>query len=472
MMRQSFALLVSISVVSAAICASVSAQTLEEALADAYMNNPTLEAERARQRATDENVPQALSGWRPNVRSFASIGKRHIKSDESSIIGEEDSTLTPHTYGVELEQPLFRGGQTLAQTRSAENTVRAGREALWSTEQRVLFSAATAFADVYRAQAVLDLTIRNEQRLVRELEATRDRFQVGEVTRTDVFQAEARLARATAERIRAEGDLDVARAAYRNVIGKPPGTLRRPGLPEGLPGSEDEAITEALKRNPDVRRREFEERSAADSVDSVRGRLLPSLSLVGRADEDYEQARNNARFNTYEGLLQLTVPIYQQGTVYSQLRQAKQVVTQQRRILDEAQRQTVKDATDAWTSLETARAAIVSRKKQVEANRVALDGVQREAEVGARTILDILNAQQELLDSQVQLVGAERDEVVAAYALQRSVGDLTAPRLRLPVAVYDPRAHYNQVRGAWIGGSSSGDSSQDFDRRLHDSRGR
>lgn len=454
----------------AVVSAPASAETLDEALALAYDNNPRLEAQRAHLRATDEGVPQALAGWRPTFRASGSIGQAkqrdtlRVGTGNGNQFVTENRLVEPNSVAGEISQPLFRGGQTLAQTRAAENTVRAERARLLSTEQSVLLDAATAYMDVFSSQTQLDLTIRNEQRLLRQLEATRDRFQVGEVTRTDVFQAEARLARATAERVGAEGRLETARAAYRNAVGQSPGTLVRPPIPSGLPRDLDDAIETAIGGNPDVRARAFDERSALDSVDNVRGRLLPSLQVVGRVAREYEINAEEREFTTYEALLRMDVPLYTAGTTYSELRQAKQTVTQRRRQLDEAQRDTVRSATDAWSRLETARAAIVSRQKQVEANQVALEGVQREAEVGARTVLDILDAEQELLDSQVTLVQAQRDEVVAAYELKTAVGELTAQRLGLDVPFYDPTQHYHEVRGAWFGTSSSGDNSGDFDR--------
>ncbi|NJO54997.1 MAG: TolC family protein [Rhodospirillales bacterium] len=316
--------------------------------------------------------------------------------------------------------------------------------------------------DVFRDQSELELNISNEQRLARQLEATVDRFQVGEVTRTDVFQAEARLARATSERIQAEGRLEISRANYRNAVGKAPGTLSKPDLPGALPQSLEEAIDWALNDNPDVSASAYDERSALDSVDRVRGQLLPTLRLTGRVARDYEVTQENSETTTFEALLRMDLPIFTAGTDYSQLRQAKQIVAQRRRQLDQAQRETVRNATDGWSALETARAAILSRVKQVEANQVALDGVQREAEVGARTVLDILDAEQELLDSQVDLVRSQREELVAAYQLKAAVGDMTARRLRLDVPLYDPREHYREVRDAWFSTTSSGGISDDF----------
>ena len=328
----------------------------------------------------------------------------------------------------------------------------------------MLLNATTAYADVYRDQAVLELTIRNEQRLARQLEATRDRFHVGEVTRTDVSQAEARLARGTSDRIGAEGDLAASRAVFRNVIGIAPAVLPRPPLPRALPASLAEADSIAIGNNPDVTTAEFQERSALDSVDQVRGELLPTLSLIGRVRRDQDVSRRDSRFDSAEALVSLNVPLYEAGTVYSRLRERRQLVTEQRRLLDQSQRDAVENATRSWNALETAGAEIGSFTKQVEANQIALEGVEKEAEVGARTVLDILDAQQELLNAQVSLVRAERDQVVAAFQLKAALGVLTARQLDLPVDHYDPLLHYRQVRNAWIGGSSIGDNSDDFDR--------
>ena len=408
-------------------------QTFDEALAAAYQNNPTLNAQRARLRATDEEVPQALSGYRPTLRAFSEVGRSYLNSNNESLVGPENNALFARTYGATLEQPLFRGGQTAAATRGAENTVRAERARLESIEQTVLLNATTAYSDVYRDQAVLELTIRNEQRLARQLEATRDRFQVGEVTRTDVSQAEARLARGTSDRIGAEGDLAASRAVFRNVIGTTPAVLPHPALPQALPVSLAEANDMATGNNPDVTTAEFRERSALDSVDQVRGELSPTLSLIGRLQRQEDISRRDSRFDSAEALVNLNFPLYQAGNVHSRLRERKQLVVEQRRLLDQSQRE-------------------------------AAQGVEKEAEVGARTVLDVLDAQQELLNSQVSLVRAERDQVVAAFQLKASVGVLTARQLNLAVDYYDPELHFRQVRNAWFGGSSVGDTSSDFNR--------
>ena len=449
---------------------AIAGETLKESLAAAYNNNPTLAAQRAQLRATDEGVPQALSGWRPTLRGNAATGFRRINPDRSSPTGIASTAsragtqkLQPRTASAEINQPLFRGGRTLAATRSAENAVFADRSQLKSVEQTVLLEGATAFMDVYRDQAVLELQIRNEQRLARQLEATRDRFQVGEVTRTDVFQAEARLAQATAERVSAEGALERSRATYKNVIGMAPGALEKPEIPRDIPADREQAINTAIDDNPDVLSAQFNERSALDNIDQVRGELFPEINLVGRAQTDDELALKNTVTHRLEALVNLSVPLYQSGAVYSRLRQQKQVAAQARRVIDQAQRNAVEAATQAWSNLETARAEIKSFEKAKEANAVALDGVEQEAQVGARTVLDILDAEQELVNSQVSLVRAQRNEAVAIFELQTAIGALTARKLELPVEYYDPEKHYNEVRGLWFGGSSSGDvSDEDF----------
>jgi outer membrane protein len=455
-MRRCMAFLLSVACALGLGGTVVRAQTLEQALAAAYAGNPTLAAERARLRATDEQVPQALSNWRPTVDAFGVVGKRSLQGNGRTAFGGGNQDLTPRTVGAQVTQPLFRGGRTLAQTRSAENAVRAGRARLESVEQRVLLNAVTAYMDVYRDQAVLELQIRNEQRLARQLEATRDRFQVGEVTRTDVFQAEARLAGATAARVGAEGSLERSRATYRNVVGEVPGVLAQPSIPRALPNTLDQAVATAKRQNPDILAAEFTERSSLDTVDQVRGELLPSLSLQGTAERDDEATFEGARTEALEALVNIDVPLYQSGAVYSRLRQSKQNVVENRKVLDQTRQDAVEAATSAWNDLQTARAALTSFRKAVQANEVALEGVQREAEVGARTVLDVLDAEQELVDSQVNLVRAQRDEIVATFSLKTAIGELSARQLALPVDYYDPSVHYQQVRDRWFGGDSVG----------------
>ncbi|NQW00169.1 MAG: TolC family outer membrane protein [Rhodospirillales bacterium] len=436
----------------------VHAQTLVDALTAAYYNNPTLLARRAQLRATDEEVPQALSNWRPDV-SMSVDGGYASSVNTNSIGSGRNQTRQQQSAGLDITQPLFRGGRTLAATSEAENTVRAERARLMATEQTVLLDVISAYMDVFREEAVLNLNLNNEQVLKRQLEATRDRFEVGEITRTDVHQAEARLARTTADRVQSEGDLESARAEYRNVVGEAaPVDLQVPALPSALPATKDEALKLAATKNPSVISSEFDRRAAVDSADGVWGELLPDVELTAGYSRAFEGAAEQGSITTADIGIGINIPIYQQGTVYSRLREARQTSARQAYVIDEQRRSAVSSAAKAWEALITAQARVAAFSTQIDANIVALEGVEREASVGSRTVLDVLDAEQELLDSRVSHVRAQRDEVVAIYELKSSMGQLTARDLELPVTLYDPREHYLEVKGKWFGGRSGGDA--------------
>ena len=436
------------------------AQTLEEALKAAYLNNPTLLSQRARLRATDEKVPQALSNWRPSVEITGNAGLSGITTKGGGTGGSTSlggQHVEPRSLGVTLTQPIFRGGRTIAATTGAENTVRAERARLSKTEQDVLLSAASAFLDVYRDEAVVKLNVNNEQVLKRQLEATQDRFDVGEITRTDVHQAQARLARAIANRIRAEGDLEVSRATYQKVVGAPSSrNLKAPDLPTKLPDNQEAALKIAAINNPDVVSAEFDKQAQLDTVDEVRGELLPTISLSTGVSRELESSIENRRVDTAEVKLNLTVPLYQQGAVYSRLREAKQTAAEKLHAIDRERRDSIESATRAWEQLASASAQVKAFQSQIDANVVALEGVEREAQVGSRTVLDVLDAEQELLDSRVAHVRAARDELVAYYQLQAAMGRLTARDFKLPVDLYDPMDHYHEVRDKWFGTAGTG----------------
>ena len=312
-------------------------------------------------------------------------------------------------------------------------------------EQSVLLDAATEHMNVIRDQAVLELNINNEQVLRRQLKATRERFKVGEVTSTDVHQAQARLARVTADRIQSEGDLVNSRAGFLNSVGEPP---------MDLPTSVMEAVKIAVNNDPNVIAAEFDERALQDNVDEVRGELLPTLSVEGTASRSFESSSEESRSDVYEAKAVLSVPLYQSGAVYSRLREAKQDAAEQRLKTDQAQRDAAENSTIAWQALQTARARIVSYVIEVEAAQTALDGVKHEATVGSRTTLDVLDAEQELLDASVNLVRAERDEMVAIFELKTAMGQMTASLWNLPVRFYNPDAHYREIRNKWFGAQS------------------
>lgn len=434
-----------------------SAQSLEQALTAAYANNPTLAAQRASLRAIDEGVSQALGNWRPSVSLTGDLARAHTYNTTRSS-STRGQVRSPRGAEINITQPLFRGFRTVSAVREAKSSVKAERARLTGVEQTVMVNVATSFMSVVRDQAILELNINNEQVLKRQLEATRDRFEVGEITRTDVHQAEARHAGATADRVTAEGNLETSRATYFNVVGEAPGRLVQPDPIAGLPESKAQAMEMAQKYYPTVVAAEFDERVARERVRGIRGELLPTVSLVGKLSRDLESASNSSRVDEGSITAQISIPIFQQGIVYSRLRAAKQTASAERLQTDQARRNAVEMATTSWEALTTARARIKSFSAQVEANEIALEGVQREAAVGSRTVLDVLDAEQELLDAKVSLVGAQRDETVASIRLRATVGALTAQGLNLPVDYYDPRAHYQEVKGKWTGGSSSGEA--------------
>jgi outer membrane protein len=427
-------------------------ETLTDALVDAYNNNPQILAERANLRATDEGVPQALSGWRPTVTFTGSVGAQRIETSPSTPFIPGDTKTVPKVADLNITQPVYTGGRTVALTAEAEKTVEAERARNIATEESVFLSVTQAYLDVVRDQATLDLSINNEQVLRRQLEATNDQFQVGAVTRTDVAQAEARLAGATASRQLAEGNLQVSRANYARAVGHvPPGRLAQPSLTPVLPASRNEALSLATFKNPTVIAGIFTEDAARDAVDATRDQLLPQLALVG--DLNRSNSTVSATRDTTSGsvVARVTMPLYEGGNIYSQTRQAVETVGVRQGQTDDARRAAIQGATQAWEQITSGRAQIVSLQSTIKAADIALDGVRQEATVGSRTVLDVLNAEQELFTDRVQLVTAEHDLAVAEFTLASQIGRLTAADLRLPVKLYDVDRHYESVRDKWLG---------------------
>lgn len=453
-MQRNSRLLAAVLLGSTAFASPASAESLVEALSAAYNNNPTLMAARSALRATDESVPQALAGWRPTVQVSADAGKSRVWSERPGVFGtpaKTTETLMPRGVNVSLSQPIYTGGRIDAALLSAEHQVLAGRADLVSTEQQVLLSAATQYMNVLRDQATLELNVKNVQVLQRQLEAAQDRFRVGEITKTDVAQAEARSARAIADRVRAEGDLQASRAAYQAAVGHMPENLKRPDLRTPMPENLQKAVTLAGDENPRVIALRFAARAAEAAVDQITGELLPQLALRAGYTKSIDQSSLETEIDAVEATLNLTVPIYQAGSVYSRAREQKHIANQRRIQVHEARRTAIQEATAAWETWMAARARIQSYFKQIEAGEIALEGVEREAQVGSRTVLDVLDAEQELLDSRVNLVVAQRDEQVAAFLVVQATGRLTALGLELPVPVYDPTEHYMQTRDRWFG---------------------
>tara|TARA_B100000214_G_scaffold338724_1_gene284045 strand:- start:374 stop:1660 length:1287 start_codon:yes stop_codon:yes gene_type:complete len=424
--------------------ATVQAETLSEALAAAYSTNPSLIAQQYQLKAVDETVSQALSNWRPNVTLSGDIEREYTRLNTRAA--DRDQIRTPRNGSLVVTQPLFRGFRTINGLSRAEANVQAQRATLRGFEQGILLQAATAYTAVVRDKAVLELNKNNEEVLRRQLEATQDRFRVGEITRTDVSQAEARVSGATADRIQAEGTLQISRATYLNVIGQTPGKLTPPKPLENLPKTLEEARDIAKKGHPDIISAQFSERSAKDAVKVKRGELYPTLNAVGTVKRDWESSSNDSQITTGEVRLDLSIPLYQKGTVYSQLREAKVDAGRSRLVLENARRTVLANVSGAWETLTTTGARIKSFEAQIKASAIALEGVQREASVGSRTVLDVLDAEQELLDAKVSLVRAQRDKVVASFQLKEAIGELTAENLSLPVDLFNPEAYYKSKK--------------------------
>ena len=440
-----------------ALPAVAAGDTLLEAMAKAYVANPQLEAERARLRATDEGVPQALSGWRPTVTATGSAGYGQFSSKRRGF-GENTESRNPASARLEAVQPLYDGDRRTARLRAAKHRVSAQRARLLAVEQTVFLNTGLAYMDVVRDQAVVELTVSNVNVLRRRLQAARDQFEVGEVTRTDVAQAEARVARAIAERVSAEGRLETSRANYQRVVGELPGRLDAPPPLAALPQTKDEAVETASRDNPEVVAASFDERAALEDAEAIRSELLPRVNLVGTVSHATDVGGRGARNNDVTVAATVSVPLYEAGNVTSRRRAAIETASRLRAVKEDRRRIAVEQAVRAWESLASAQARLESLITEVRATEIALDGLQQEAEVGTRTLLDVLDAEQDLLDARVNVVRTKQAEAIASYQLAAAAGRLTVDTQQAPVALYDFRANYDRVRtlrwdpGAIFGG--------------------
>ena len=437
----------------------IEAQTLTDALAEAYNTNPQLLAQRALLRATDEQVPQALSFWRPQVTFTGQVGITTSSLEtrpgpEALVNRSVNHTITrPNALTFQANQPVYRGGRTVAQTRQAINTVESTRAQTLAIETTVFQAVAMAYLDVVRDQALVEVQRNNVEVLRKQLEATQDRFRVGEVTRTDVAQAESSLAQAQGQLVSQQGQLEISRAEYVRAVGHPPGRLILPRERPALPATREEALSLAATSNFSVISATFAELAARDNIDVVRGQLLPQISVIGTLSRTYDQSVTfkNDLLNSAQVTAQLTMPLYEGGAIYSQTRQAQQTVGQRRSQVDDARRAAVQTATQFWSTLQAGRASIASFSAAVRAAQIALAGVQQQALVGTSTTLDVLIQNQQLLTTQSQLVTAEHDTALAEFNLAAAVGRLIAAELNLPVTLYDMEQHYKKVKDKWIG---------------------
>ena len=438
--------------------APVSAESLQEALSRAYLFNPTLKASRAQLRATDEEVARAKSGFRPTVnaqlsRTFQSINTSpNLAGSEGQFFGND--------YAVTLNQPIFRGFQTINAVRGAQALVEAGREDLRTSEQDVLVNAVTAYVNVVRDQAILGLQQNNQKVLSEQLRAAQDRFEVGEVTKTDVAQAQARASGASSAISQARAALQASRATYAQIIGNAPGTLRDPGPTRVAPRSLEASLQIGEAENPVILGSIFRERAQDHVIKQAKGELLPTVDLQASLSRSTEGSQNVDRSDVATVVGVVNIPIYEGGEVYARIRQGIETRSQLRHQIDEARELVRANVISAWGTFTAARAQIISDQAQVDANRVALAGVREEEKVGQRTVLDVLNAEQELLNSQVNLATSRRDLVVASYQLLSAIGRISVAVLSLGVEQYDPTRHYGEVADKWVGWSTSTEESE------------
>jgi outer membrane protein len=434
-----------------AMASPAMAQTLNESLAAAYANNPTLQAERANLRSVDENVPQALAGWRPTVTVGASAG--YTQGNQTIGVTDQLGQTGDQTTGqnraldqvqAQITENVYNGGKTRAQTAQAKDRVRAERANLINIEQQVFTSAVSAYVTVIENQQLLALAVNNAQVLKEQLKATEDRFSVGEITRTDVAQSESALAQAEAEVQTAQGNLQTARATFQSVIGFMPGKLVPP-QPLAVPvDNRNEAAAAAQRDNPAVVQAQFTQAAASDAVDIAWSALLPTLQLQGEAFRQDNQQERDFQSTGAEVLATISIPIYQGGAEYASIRQAVQNRENARQQVDVQRRTAVQTATQNWETLVATRATISSTRAEIAANQIALDGTER-------TTLDVLNAQQLLLQSEVTLVQNLAGLVTASYNLAAAIGRFTARDIDLHVPLYDDNAYYKSVKDAWIG---------------------
>jgi outer membrane protein len=444
-----------LAVVMAAAAGPLAAESLADALVTAYQTSPLLESNRSGLRSLDETVPQARADRRPQV----SVG---VNGDASSVFEAFDARLYSLQAALNASLLVFDSGQTAAAVEAARNRVAAGRADLKDVEQLVLFNAVSAYVDVRRDMEFVRLANNDVDRLQETLRATQNRFEVGEVTRTDVSQSESRLAASRSTLAGAEGQLEVSRAAYRAAVGVPPRNLEPlPPLPD-LPASLDAATAVAIQRNPLIISAQFSERAAVYDFDRALAAKRPTVSVTASAGWE----RGNEFSLGFAGEVEETwdgdafgavgiegrMPLYTGGRNDSLVRQAQALLDQRRFQLQDVARAVTQQTAAAWAQLEVARASIVARREQAEAARIAAEGVAEEARLGARSTLDVLDADQERLTAEAEIVRALRDEYVAAYDVLRAMGLLTVEHLNLGIDTYDPDLNFTRVQSGPIGG--------------------
>jgi outer membrane protein len=422
--------------------------TLEQAFADAYLSNPDLDAAKAQLRQRDEKVSQALGEWRPDI--VASLSQNYGKSKTDGTVPGTNiwETSRQKSVGVTVSQSIFSGGATHSRTQSAETSVLAGRENLLNSEQNVLLDAVKAFMDAYTKEQILGFLRASEKVLQSTVDQTRARYEVGEVTRTEVAAAEANLAEASSSLVSAEGDLETARATFLKVVGRPPGKLTFPEVRLKLPKNRQQAIEIALKKNPSLNAAKFQERASQHDTDVQVAALLPQVAAEATASRSLQDSTGSAGGGKELSVkFSVSVPLYRQGITHSRVREAGQRVVESTASRQSTQQGIVQSMTQAWTSWIAAQKSIEQLILQVAATNLALAGVREEYTMGIKSLLDVLQIEEKWREAQISLAKARQTEILAQFYILMLGGELTAKTLKLKVPYYDPTVYYGEHRG-------------------------
>ncbi len=454
--RLTSSLLISLTIVNV----PVMADKIEDALIATSKNNPDLQEVRQNVRSGHEKIVQATSSWRPTVDASLGITGSQVASsgNQKSIASSAGGSATNTRQGtLTLKQNLFNGGSTVSTVSGAENNIKSSWASLDVAEQNVFLQAAEAYLNLLSNDSEVALLKANELALKTTLEATQDKFNIGEETRTSVAQAEGKYAEAVAKRQTSEATLEGYKATYTRITGLKAGKLDKPLGHDGLPDKVEKAIENAQNQNPSIIAAQFDYLAAKDDIGKIGGKLLPTLDFTAqssrseaRSSNHYVSSDKDIRYNDFstnnQVALNLTIPLYEGGAIRSQKREAHEASTAKRIAVEKVRRQVIEQAIQFWQNFIAAKANIENFKKQVKASEVSLDGTKQEMEVGSKILLDVLNAQSELLNAQLQLVKAEKDYFLGGYRLMAAMGQLNAKYLKLNLEQFNPQAHFQQVR--------------------------
>lgn len=443
--------------------------TLADALAMAYEHNPELEAQRAKVRQADDAVAEARGNYRPSIGITGSYGynrNNEVGLDGARLPpgGKQVQELTPTVGRATLTEPVYTGGQAYAQVQRAIALVRSARADLLNAEQQILFAAAQAYMDTVRDAENLNLHRSDVDVLMRQRQATQTELDAGAATKTDLQEVDVRLAGSQADLAQAESQLAQSRDNFERIIGRPPATLEQaPPMPH-LPGTQEQALAFALKLSPRIQGAQAQDKAAQYGIDNAVGATLPHASI--QADMNYFNQSLQSPFGaggnsfgeiippnkatSFDVIGQIQIPLYQGGSEYARIAEAKQQRAQTTLGIvdaDQATRQLVKDA---WAAFHSAQTATAYNQNRVKSSELALSGVIQQQHQGERLIIDILNAEQERLQAELASAASHHDMVVTAYQLLAASGELTAKHLMLRVKIYDPNQYYDEHSSSWI----------------------